>query len=279
MHKILNKKKIFIVVLVLIVSASLSFFFSNKVQKNYSIVKVNEYETKKEDKVSDKILNYLKSKNINTDLESDTLKQIYWVERIKDGGLILLFRHSEREKWSNTVLAFDTFELANKYDARNFSWDKATCLTQKGIEESKIINEAFKHAKIKISKVISSPSCRAIETALFAFDKIDETFSGLLHYSAFHPLDRKKIASSLKKAVLDLEITNNANIILSAHNKVISHEGFIDEMIVDENLHESGFYIIEKKDDKLVVPFKFSSIQKFIILLYRHDFERIDFNQ
>ena len=82
MHKILNKKKIFIVVLVLIVSASLSFFFSNKFQKNYSIVKVNEYETKKEDKVSDKILNYLKSKNINTDPESDTLKQIYWVERI-----------------------------------------------------------------------------------------------------------------------------------------------------------------------------------------------------
>lgn len=273
-----NQKKTFLAIFVLIISVSLTTIILEKIQKNYSVVKVNEYKTKN-DKVSNKILKYLKLKNIDTDLEKSTLEQMYWVERIKDGGLMLLFRHSEREKWSNSVEAFDTYELTNKYNARNFSWDKATCLTPKGIEESKLINEAFKHANIKISKVISSPSCRAVETALFAFDKIDETFSGLLHYSAFHPLDRKEISLSLKKAVLDLEVINGENIILSAHNKVISHQGFIDEMIATEGLSESGFYIIEKKNNKLSVPFKFSSIKHFIILLYRHEFERAPYNQ
>jgi phosphohistidine phosphatase SixA len=277
LHKF-NQKKIFLALLVLLLSASLTTLILQKFNKNYSLVKINEKKIEDE-KISSEIIEYLKLKNIETDLNKSILEQIYWVERIKDGGLILLFRHSEREKWSNSVEAFDIYELTNKYNARNFSWDKATCLTQRGIEESKLINKAFKHAKIKISKVISSPSCRAAETAIFAFDKIDEIFSGLLHYTAFHPLDRKKIGASLKKEVLNLEITDNENIILSAHNKVISHENFIDEMIASEGLNESGFYIIEKKNNKLVVPFKFSTIKNFIILLYRHEFEKTLYNQ
>ena len=52
---------------------------------------------------------------------------------------------------------------------------------------------------------------------------------------------------------------------MSAHNKVISHEGFIDEMNVDEGLSESGFYIIENINGKLKVPFKFSQTKNFVV--------------
>ena len=271
----LNNKKIFLIIITLIISASLTTLIIQEISKNYYIVNINGDKTEdKHYKISSEIINYLELKNISTkNIENSLLEQIYWVERIKEGGLILLFRHSEREKWNSSVEGFDAYELKNNYDARNFSWYKATCLTEKGIEESKLINEAFKYAKIKISKVVSSPSCRAIETALYAFNRIDETFSGLLHYTAFHPLDRKKIGIELKKAVLNLKIIDKKNIILSAHNKVISHHSFIDEMQIDEGLSESGFYIIEKTNGKLKVPFKFTNIKSFIILLYRHDFE------
>ena len=277
MFRKLNKTQIILIFFVLLVSTSLTYVVLQEFRNNYSIVKISVNKTNGSDtsyKISDEILNFLKSKNISTDLDKDTLEKIYWAERVKEGGLILLFRHSEREKWNNSVEGFDAYELFNKYNARNFSWDKATCLTQKGIEESKLINEAFSHANIEISEVISSPSCRAVETALFAFNKIDKIFSGLLHKTAFHPLDRNKIGEKLKEAVLDLEIKKSKNIILSAHNKVISHHSFIDAMNVGEGLEESGFYIIEKKDDTLTVPFKFSSIKNFIILLYRHEFEK-----
>ena len=272
-----NRKKILISILVLIISISFTILILQEFNKNYTVIKVDQKEIKEKSvlkSVSSEILNYLKSKDIDTNLDKSTLEKIYWVERVKEGGLILLFRHSEREKWNKSVEAFDIYELTNKFNARNFSWEKATCLTQKGIEESKLINEAFKYAEIKISKVVSSPSCRATETALFAFGKIDEIFSGLLHYSAFHPLDRKKIGQSLKEAVLSLDTVNGQNIILSAHNKVISHYSFIDKMDVAEGLDESGFYIIEKLDNKLTVSFKFSTIKNFITLLYRHEFER-----
>ena len=270
-------KKLLIGSITFFLFISLTVLIGNNFFKKYKITKIvnekeiNVDEEKKKESNNNKILKFLQSKNINTDdLSNSVLESMYWVERIKDGGLILLFRHSEREKWKNTVEGFDTIELYNNYNARDLSWSKATCLTEKGIEESKLIKEAFDHASIEISEIVSSPSCRARETAIYGFGKIDKTFSGLLHYSAFHPQDRKKIGSELKQAVMQLKLKDNKNIILSAHNKVISHHNFIDEMNVDEGLEESGFYIIEKKDDKLIVPYKFRVIKDFIILLYRH---------
>lgn len=274
----MNMKKILISFFTFILFITLTILIGSNFSKKYKIVKIkNEKKIISakniEKKENQKILNYLNSKNISTEgLSNNTIESIYWVERIKDGGLILLFRHSEREKWKNTVEGFDAYELYNNYNARELSWYKATCLTEKGIEESKLIKEAFDHANIKISEVVTSPSCRARETAIYGFGKIDKTFSGLLHYSAFHPQDRKKIGNELKKAVMELSLEQNKNIILSAHNKVISHHNFIDEMNVDEGLEESGFYIIEKKENKLIVPYKFRVIKDFIILLYRHEF-------
>ena len=275
-----NTKNTLIILFTFLVTLYLTITVISNFLSKYEIVKIAE---KKNDNPSlnnttekieiKKFKKFLNDKNVNTDdLSNKDLASLYWVERIKDGGLILLFRHSEREKWKNTVEGFDAYELYNNYNARELSWYKATCLTEKGIEESKLIKEAFDHANIKISEVVTSPSCRARETAIYGFGKIDKTFSGLLHYSAFHPQDRKKIGNELKKAVIQLSLEQNKNIVLSAHNKVISHHNFIDEMNVNEGLEESGFYIIEKKENKLIVPYKFSVIKDFIILLYRHEF-------
>lgn len=275
-----NTKNTLIILFTFLVALYLTITVISNFLSKYEIVKIAE---KKNDNPSlnnttekieiKKFKKFLNDKNVNTDdLSNKDLASLYWVERIKDGGLILLFRHSEREKWKNTVEGFDAYELYNNYNARELSWYKATCLTEKGIEESKLIKETFDHANIKISEVVTSPSCRARETAIYGFGKIDKTFSGLLHYSAFHPQDRKKIGNELKKAVIQLSLEQNKNIVLSAHNKVISHHNFIDEMNVNEGLEESGFYIIEKKENKLIVPYKFSVIKDFIILLYRHEF-------
>ena len=213
---------------------------------------------------------YLKNKKIDLNLPTKQLIEIYWVERVKEGGLILLFRHAERAKWNNSVEGFDTYELKNSFNPRNLSWESATCLTSKGIEESRLVGESFKHAKIKISKVISSPSCRAKETAFYAFGRINTIHTGLLHYSAIHYLDRKKIGVRLKNFILSQEVKQDENIILSAHNKVISYDGLIDKMYTTENLDEAGFYIIEKNNNQLTVPYKFEKIKDFIILLYRY---------
>jgi len=232
-----------------------------------------EPQTYDSNQLTDKQLLYLKKKGYQTDIDQKFLKQIYWSERIKDGGLILLFRHSERQKWDNSVEGFDTYELFNNHNAREKSYYKATCLTEKGIEETKLIKESFQKANIKISKIISSPSCRARETALYAFGRIDEYVNALLHYTAFHPADRKDLGIRLREHVLSQKIDDDKNLVLSAHNKVISHHGFIEKMEVAEDLKESGFYIIEEVNNKLITRFKFSRIKEYVILQYRHNFK------
>ena len=271
-----NMKTNLIIFIFFVAITSITALVTSHFLKSDKGVRINETLIQGKEPISNEILKYLAKKNIETNLPKKDLEAIYWVERIKEGGLILLFRHSEREKWNNTVEGFDIYELSNNLDARNESWYRATCLTDKGIEESKLIFEAIKHAQIRISEVISSPSCRARETSFYAFGRIDKTFSGLLHYTAFNPLDRKQIGKELKKSVLELNIEKDKNIILSAHNKVISHYDFIDLMKVGEGLEESGFYVIEKKGNDLIVPFKFSKIKNFIILLYRHEFEKYE---
>lgn len=269
----MNFKKLSLATIVFIIFAGLTFYLiENFTNVKFESKKIEEEKSNQEE-VTLEIKNYLKKKGFNTDLKAEHLLRIYWAERIKEGGLILLFRHSEREKWDNSVEAFDTVELKNNLDPRKMSWERATCLTKKGIEESKLIGEAFKHAKIKINVIASSPSCRARETAMYAFNKIDLYFNGLLHYTAFHPADRKDIGIQLKKAVLDLKEDQSSNIILSAHNKVISHYKLIDKMEIDEGLQESGFYVIEKINNKLIARYKFSKIKHFVTVLYRHNFK------
>ena len=98
----------------------------------------------------------------------------YWANEIINGGYVLYVRHAEREKWNDIVTAYDAYELKNKIDARNSTFSRATCLTEKGVEDAKLLGEIFNHANIKISKIFSSPSCRSRETALNAFGKVDK---------------------------------------------------------------------------------------------------------
>ena len=200
----------------------------------------------------------------------DWKKHIYWAEEVKKGGYILLFRHGEREKWSEALGGFDAYELHYKKNARKTSWYRATCLTERGIETSKSTGRAFKHAKIKVQKVISSPSCRARETAYHSFGRIDEIHSSLLHHTALNPLDRYKFAVDLRKTLINFNLDRDKNLILSAHNSVIDYQDLIDEFNIPIELDEGGFYVIEKVNQNLIVRYKFTRTSEFNMILYRN---------
>lgn len=197
-------------------------------------------------------------------------KNIYWAEEIKKGGYILLVRHGEREKWDESVTGFDVYELNNKIDPRDTDWYKAVCLTNRGIETMKLVKKVFEYADLKIQKVFSSPSCRAIETAIYGFGRIDEIHHSLLHLTAYHPLDYKKMARNLKNTLLNFDLEKDKLLILSAHNNVINYSDLIDQFdINDLHLGETGFFIIEKKKNKLILRHKFHQSKRFLSLMYR----------
>lgn len=262
------------IILIIILGLAVGIHFKippfHIVKENIIGEKVN-YDNKILDKEIKKELDkFWKNKILPEEVDKKYYREIFWAEKVRSGGYFLLFRHGEREKWGEALYGFDAVELHNKLDARNEPWYRATCLTERGIQTSININRVFKHANIKIQEVLSSPSCRARETAIFAFERIDEIHTALLHATAYHPLDRKKHGEYLKDLLLQKKIKKGYNIILSAHNSVVEKfPDFIDKIEIRPSLDETGFYVIENKDGKLIVRHKFEDSSTFNKLMFR----------
>ncbi len=191
----------------------------------------------------------------------------FWADKVKNGGYILHFRHGQREKWDD-VTAFDAFELYSKIDASKSSFSKATCLTAQGIEESRLIGKIFEINGVKVDKVISSPSCRAIQTAQYAFQRVDAIDNSLLHRTAIMKDQWDDFSSQLRKLFLDNVPSNGKNIVFSGHGGTLKFDGekiFEEDNTggIDERL-ETGFIVIEIIEGKIYARHKFNSIATFV---------------
>ncbi len=189
-----------------------------------------------------------------------------WAKNVVKGGYILHFRHAQREKW-NDVTAFDAHELINNIDASTASFYKATCLTPQGEEEAKLLGALFKETGVKVAQVISSPSCRARQTAMLAFGRIDGIENSLLHRTAIVHEQHEASAKRLRKVLDSLNPPKGQNIVLTGHGNTLSYDG---KIVIDidrtdgiDDRDETGFIVIEKKDGKLIAQHRFKSMAEF----------------
>lgn len=188
-----------------------------------------------------------------------------WAQKIRDGGYILYIRHAQREKW-NDVTAFDAVDLINGVEAETSSYRRAVCLTEQGVEEAKIVGEVFRRAGVRVGKVISSPSCRARQTAMHAFGTIDQVSSALLHRTAVMKEQHKAFALETRKIVDGLKPAPGKNDVIVAHSGTMRFDGPI---LVDVNetgskldqRDETGFVVLENSGGKIIARHKFWSIK------------------
>ena len=189
-------------------------------------------------------------------------KQIpMWVDKLRKGGYILYFRHANREKWEE-VSAFDAYELMTGIqDSTQATIKRAVCLSEQGVEEAKIIGKIFKLLNITTGTIVSSPSCRAKQTATYAFDKIDIVDNSLIGHGMLSAKVFPDYVSRLKRLLLNVEIRPGTNTVFVGHaatleqNKGLALEGRIPP------LDETGFYIIKRKgNDTLTVVYSVRSI-------------------
>lgn len=188
-----------------------------------------------------------------------------WAQKIRGGGYILYIRHAQREKW-NDVTAFDAVDLLNNVDADTSSYRRAVCLTEQGVEESKLMGEVFRLAGIMVGQVIASPSCRARQTAMHAFGRIDKISSALLHRTAILREQHKAFAVETRKIVDSLDPAPGKNDVIVAHSGTMRFDG---PVLIDVNetgaildhRDETGFVVLEKKDGLVIARHKFWSIK------------------
>ena len=215
------------------------------------------------------IKNIVKGKsNYIIDYSKIASLNIEWAKKITKGGYILHIRHGMREKWTDAI-AFDAIELLGNLDGRNSSFYRAVCLTEKGIEESKLVNSVFNTIGIKVSYVLSSPSCRARETAIYGFKRIDQIEPSVLHRTAQISVQHKEMGTKLRSVVDAIEFKKGENIVVSGHAGTLSIDFNNGVGIVDENKtmfkdiddrSETGILVIERINGKYFVRHKFNSI-------------------
>jgi phosphohistidine phosphatase SixA len=205
-------------------------------------------------------------------------EDLYWANEIVKGDreLLLWFRHGEREKWTGTVTVFDYFHVNKSEESFPGAWRPAVCLTQKGIAESQIVGATFRELEIEVSHVITSPSCRAKETAIEAFGGYDEEWIEILHATAVTSQQQKVFAERLRSKVVKSfqdSIGTKGNIVVTGHGNTLPfYAGTIFDAteIDDWNLSELGFVVIEKSENRLIARHAFIEFYEFANALLQY---------
>jgi broad specificity phosphatase PhoE len=199
----------------------------------------------------------------------------FWANEIIKGGYILYFRHAEREKW-NTVTVFDWEEVNGNLDGRRESWKNAVCLTEKGIEEAKLINRVFMHLEMPVSKVVSSPSCRARETAFYALGGSGEVWISTLHATAVTDLQRSIFKAGLKELLILNSPPIDENLVVFGHGNTLNYyenDIFLDVYfnVEDWEIDELGFYVLQVREEGIIAHHAFKNFSDFASSILEYD--------
>ena len=152
--------------------------------------------------------------------------------------------------------------------AENDYFKKAVCLNKRGLIQAKAMGEHLKRIKLPVGFIISSPSCRARQTAEIAFRGYNKLDRDLLHvgpYSESKEIRTNKLINLYK----GLPIIEGKNTIVSSHDGVIHPQMFKNIKGGSLNLEEGGFFIISKKNSKLYLEHEFHNFNDFIRLFYK----------
>ena len=201
---------------------------------------------------------------------------IYWANKILEGGFILHFRHAERDKWID-VYMYDALEsdlhnngMNDSRYAENDYFSDAVCLNPRGKIQARAIGESINQIGLPIGEVLSSVSCRSRQTANFAFGGYDSLHRVLVHDGPYNE-DTTDRLQNLIRFYSSIKSRKGSNTIISAHNGIIRCEMFKNACKGNLTLEEGGFYIISNRDDGLYLEYEFHNFNDFNRVFYKRN--------
>jgi phosphohistidine phosphatase SixA len=213
-------------------------------------------------------------------LGTDEKSNEQWVRRLRDeGGYILHFRHFTREREPDTQV-FDQVIMSRNLELTSSSFDFFTCLNRIGKAEGEALGALLKLSGIKFSTVISSPLCRARESAVLALKSPDFYWASLIHRTALQPSQHATFASALKKDLDSLVIKPGENIALFGHGgtlsydkSIIFHDSFLLRYVDERDM--GGVAVLERVGDKYIIRHIFFDLWNFTQSLLPFDPARL----
>jgi phosphohistidine phosphatase SixA len=131
------------------------------------------------------------------------------LNRLRQGGYVIYFRHGEAVTGSRPN---GVEELPVAFQA---CLEPERPLTEQAVVDMRQIGDTFRQLQIPVERVLSSPACRCIETALYAFNEVevDRNLAGLIDLV---PEGRPQRIEALRQ-MLSTPPPPGTNTILSAH--------------------------------------------------------------
>lgn len=209
----------------------------------------------------------LTSGDQQTELESSD--PTYWIEQVRTNEQYFLHvRHAARRS-SIDVQGFDYFALTATPDELGQISD-FVCLTDEGTAQALLLGRAVRELNNQLN-VVSSPSCRARETALFAFDEINDTNIIHLHRSAIPLSQRDGFDSDLQKYFGEFEFHGQGTTVIVGHNQV-AYEGsdWVTRLDGEISRKEGGISILSFDPDtgELTVHYTFERLTDFVMEIF-----------
>ena len=121
---------------------------------------------------------------------------------LRKGGYAIYFRHTSTD--------FSRDDRLSKHDE---DCDNQRPLTDKGRAEAREIGAAFRDLKIPVERVLASPRCRTMETAMLAFGKAER--ENAARGGPVSPSAPDRYASL--RALLTAPIKPGGNVVIASH--------------------------------------------------------------
>jgi len=135
-------------------------------------------------------------------LPARTLAGTDLLTELRKGGYVIYFRHTSTD--------FSRDDSRSKSDD---DCDNQRPLTDKGREEARQIGAAFRTLKIPVAKVLASPRCRTMETAMLAFGRAEKAND--VRGGPAAPSNPDRYAGL--RELLSARPTPGANLVISSH--------------------------------------------------------------
>ena len=232
---------------------------------------VNLLENKK---VSSKLSKFKKTKRKTDGHFSVGSTNKEWANKILKGGYIIYIRHTQRDKsWEGGGI-YDLLEsdihnngINGTRFAENDYFSGPVCLTKKGKVQAQAIGEHFQKLKFPVGKVISSPICRARQTAEIIFGKYDQIDRTLVH-SGVHSEKADTRYQNLLDFFRNVPVEPDKNTVITAHGNVIIPGLFENPNKQNLKIEQGGMIVLSKNKGEIKVEHAFSQFSNFVRPFY-----------
>jgi len=177
-------------------------------------------------------------------------------EKLRTGGYTIFFRHAHRTSHPGGS-AFDRLPLLD-LEMPDTTFSRGICLTEEGRTEAMIIGQVYKKLDIPVGTIISSPICRAVETAMYAFGRVDYTSAGL-GLDGPYTSEEKDIRNKIGEAIFKDIPSAGSNRLIFGHGSTIKKMG-----VPYIGLQQGDAVVIEHGEDGSLKPVAHLSVKAML---------------